>query len=55
MLLAMGLPPARALGAVRLTLGRWTTASDVDRAAGALVAAGRAVLGRPPGDPAAKA
>ncbi len=54
-LLAMGLPPARALGAVRLTLGRWTTASDVDRAAVALVAAGRAVLGRPPGDPAAKA
>src|SRR5204863_9312257 len=42
-LLAMGLSRARALGAVRLSLGRWTTEADVDRAAGALSAAGRAV------------
>ena len=40
----MGLPRARALGAVRLSLGRWTTAADVDRAAAALVTAGRAAL-----------
>jgi cysteine desulfurase len=43
-LLAMGLSRARALGAVRLSLGRWTTAADADRAAAALVAAGRAAL-----------
>ncbi|MFK4107596.1 cysteine desulfurase family protein [Streptomyces sp. NPDC002176] len=36
---AMGLDDARALGAVRLSLGRWTTAADVDRAAGILVGA----------------
>ncbi len=41
-LLAMGLSPARALGALRLSLGRGTTQADVDRAAAALVAAGRA-------------
>lgn len=34
---AMGLDDARALGAVRLSLGRWTTAADVDRAAGMLI------------------
>jgi cysteine desulfurase len=44
-LLAMGLSRARALGAVRLSLGRWTTEADVDRAAGALIGAGRAVRG----------
>ncbi len=43
-LLAMGLSRARALGAVRLSLGRWTTEAEVDRAAEALVAAGRAAL-----------
>ena len=35
-LLAMGLSHDRALGAVRLTVGRFTTESDVDRAAEAL-------------------
>ncbi len=44
-LLAMGLSRARALGALRLSLGRGTTEADVDRAAAALVAAGRAVRG----------
>jgi cysteine desulfurase len=43
-LLAMGLSRTRALGAVRLSLGRWTTEAEVDRAAEALVAAGRAAL-----------
>jgi cysteine desulfurase len=43
-LLAMGLARERALGAVRLSLGRWSTPADVDRAAAALVAAGRAAL-----------
>jgi cysteine desulfurase len=41
-LLAMGLSERRALGAVRLSLGRSTTEQDVDRAAAALVRAGRA-------------
>jgi cysteine desulfurase len=36
-LLAMGIAPGRALGAVRLSLGRFTTAADVDRAAADLV------------------
>ena len=45
-LLAMGLSRVRALGAVRLSLGRGTTEADVDRAAAALVAAGRALLDR---------
>ncbi len=40
-LLAMGLARDRALGAVRLSAGRWTTASDVDRAADLLTAAAR--------------
>ncbi len=35
-LLAMGFSPERALGALRLTLGRWSTQNDVDRAAGLL-------------------
>ncbi|WP_330461176.1 cysteine desulfurase [Streptomyces sp. NBC_00820] len=34
---AMGLDDTRALAAVRLSLGRWTTPADVDRAAGALI------------------
>ncbi|MHB8869510.1 MAG: cysteine desulfurase family protein [Thermoleophilia bacterium] len=38
-LLAMGLSPARALGALRLTLGLLTTGEDVERAAVALAAA----------------
>jgi cysteine sulfinate desulfinase/cysteine desulfurase-like protein len=39
----MGIPAGEALGAVRLTLGRGTTAGDIDRAAGLLVAAARAL------------
>jgi len=35
-ILAMGIPPAEALGSVRLTLGRGTTEEDVRRAAEAL-------------------
>jgi cysteine desulfurase len=35
-LLAMGIPREQALGAVRLSLGRWTTEEQVDRAAEAL-------------------
>src|SRR5215217_5565 len=38
-LLAMGLPRERALGALRLTLGRWTTQAEVDSAARLLAAA----------------
>jgi cysteine desulfurase len=34
---AMGLDRDRALGALRLSLGRWTTRTDVDRAAVALI------------------
>ncbi|TMC04989.1 MAG: cysteine desulfurase [Chloroflexi bacterium] len=41
-LAAMGVPEARALGAVRLSLGRSTTEADVDAAAAALVGAARA-------------
>lgn len=33
---AMGLEPARALGAVRLSLGRWTTPGEIETAAAAL-------------------
>jgi len=42
-LTAMGIPDGDALGAVRLTLGRWTTEEDVDRAAELLVAAAKAL------------
>lgn len=46
---AMGLSPERAIGAVRLTLGRWTTREEVERAAVALAAGyARATLGRVP-------
>jgi cysteine desulfurase len=38
-LVAMGYPPARALGALRLSLGRPTTTDDVELAAVALAAA----------------
>ncbi|HEX6473044.1 MAG TPA: cysteine desulfurase family protein [Streptosporangiaceae bacterium] len=45
-LAAMGYPAERALAALRLTLGRWTTAEDVERAAAQIAAtAGR--LGAP--------
>ncbi|WP_204357719.1 MULTISPECIES: cysteine desulfurase family protein [unclassified Streptomyces] len=36
---AMGLDPARGLSALRLSLGRWTTTDDIDRAIGLLTAA----------------
>ncbi len=39
-LLSMGIPHAQALGAIRLSLGRWTREEDVDRAAEALTRAG---------------
>ncbi len=42
---AMGQPPERALAALRFTLGRWTTASEVDEAA-QQIAAGVAHLTR---------
>ncbi|MEU9670644.1 cysteine desulfurase family protein [Streptomyces bobili] len=38
-LTAMGLDPARALGALRLSLGRWTTQGDIETAAAALIRA----------------
>ncbi|MDN3028590.1 cysteine desulfurase family protein [Streptomyces sp. S.PB5] len=38
-LLAMGISAPRALGAFRLSLGRWSTATDLDRAAGAITKA----------------
>lgn len=38
-LTAMGVEPARALGALRLSLGRWTTPEDIGTAATALVRA----------------
>ncbi|MGW0750659.1 cysteine desulfurase family protein [Streptomyces sp. NPDC002587] len=38
-LTAMGLDSARALGALRLSLGRWTTPGDVESAAAALIRA----------------
>lgn len=40
---AMGVPPAEALGSVRLTLGRGTTLDQVDRAAAALIRSYRGV------------
>src|SRR6266496_6401546 len=36
-LLAMGLSRERALGALRLTLGRWSTEDEVEKAAAAIV------------------
>ncbi|HXA28589.1 MAG TPA: cysteine desulfurase family protein [Candidatus Angelobacter sp.] len=44
-LVAMGLPPALATGALRLTLGRTTTGADVDRAALLIVRAVRQLQG----------
>ncbi|MFJ4820693.1 cysteine desulfurase family protein [Streptomyces sp. NPDC088801] len=41
-LTAMGLDPARALGALRLSLGRWTTSGDIETAAVALIRAAAA-------------
>ncbi|GAA5185553.1 cysteine desulfurase family protein [Rugosimonospora acidiphila] len=42
-LTALGLPIERALGAVRLSLGRWSTAADIDTAVAALTSATAAV------------
>ncbi|MFJ8189147.1 cysteine desulfurase family protein [Streptomyces sp. NPDC096094] len=41
-LTAMGLAPARALGALRLSLGRWTRHEDIETAAAALIRAAAA-------------
>jgi cysteine desulfurase len=41
----MGVSPSEALGTVRLSLGRRTTAGDVDAAAGSLVRAWRGLVG----------
>jgi cysteine desulfurase len=46
-LLAMGLPRERALGALRLTLGRWSTQTEVDTAASLLAAAATGLGHRP--------
>jgi cysteine desulfurase len=43
-LLAMGMERARALGALRLTLGRWSTASEVEQAAHLLAQTVRRML-----------
>ncbi|MFZ5814166.1 MAG: cysteine desulfurase family protein [Bacillota bacterium] len=42
-LLAMGFSPAEAVSALRLSLGRYTTAEEVESAAGALIAAARSL------------
>ncbi|MFJ7201067.1 MULTISPECIES: hypothetical protein [unclassified Streptomyces] len=39
---AMGMQPDRALGALRLSLGRWSTAEDTETAAAALIRAAAA-------------
>jgi len=43
-LIAMGVSRRRALGTVRLSLGRWTSEADIEQAAAALIRAGRAAL-----------
>jgi cysteine desulfurase len=50
-LTAMGLDRDRALGAIRLSLGRWTTTADIDRAAALLIAAARRVRADTAGTP----
>lgn len=44
MLLAMGVPADVAVGAVRLSVGRWTTAEEVDMAAEMLITAFRRII-----------
>jgi cysteine desulfurase len=44
-LLAMGLDAHSALGAVRISLGRWSSSDDVERSADALIASWRAIAG----------
>jgi cysteine desulfurase len=48
---ALGLPDVRSLAALRLSLGRWTTADDVDRAADLLTAAARTATRKGPHPP----
>jgi cysteine desulfurase len=43
---AMGIPPERALGAVRLSVGEPTTDAEVQAAAEALIAAWRSLASR---------
>jgi cysteine desulfurase len=50
-LLAMGIPKRDARGALRISLSRFTTEEEVDRAAAAVVAAARGPGIRRPGDP----
>ena len=45
-LLEMGFPPERAVGAVRLSLGRQTTAAEVEAAAQQLIASWRCLRDR---------
>lgn len=44
-LAAMGLTPEAAAGAMRLSLGRFTTEAEIDSAAGALIGAWRSLTG----------
>jgi cysteine desulfurase len=50
-LTAMGLDTGRALGAVRLSLGRWSTGADIETAAAALISAALTVSHPLPGLP----
>jgi cysteine desulfurase len=47
-ILAMGIPAAEAVGSVRLTLGRGTTADDIARAADVLARAWQSIRSGPP-------
>ena len=46
-LLALGLPPALARASVRFSLGRFTTAAEIEKAAGLVAAAVRKLRGKP--------
>lgn len=48
-LTAMGQPPERAMSALRLSVGRWTTTDEIDQAAATLAASVRALLPPPSG------
>jgi cysteine desulfurase len=50
-LTAMGLDTGRALGAVRLSLGRWSTGADIETVAAALISAALTVSHPLPGLP----
>jgi cysteine desulfurase len=50
-LTAMGQPAERALAALRLSLGRWSTPDEINRAAGLLAAAASTPTQRPAGTP----